>query len=33
MNLALQRIIKGKLQHKAGNYAWEKNRKVILHQT
>jgi hypothetical protein len=27
MNLALQRIIKGKLQHKDGNYTVEKARK------
>jgi hypothetical protein len=27
MNPALQRIIKGKLQHKEGNYALEKARK------
>jgi hypothetical protein len=33
MNPALQRIIKGKHQHKEGNYAPEKNKKVILQQT
>jgi hypothetical protein len=27
MNLGLQRIIKGKLQHKEGNYSLEKTRK------
>jgi hypothetical protein len=32
-NPALQRIIRGKLQHKDRNYALEKARKKILHQT
>jgi hypothetical protein len=32
-NPALQRKIKRKLQHKEGNYAIEKSKKVILQQT
>jgi hypothetical protein len=32
-NPALQRIIKGKLQHKDRNYTLEKSKKVILQQT
>ena len=32
-NPALQRIIKGKLQNKEGNYSLEKSKKVILQQT
>ena len=32
-NPALQRIIKGKLQHKEGNYGLEKSKKIILQQT
>jgi hypothetical protein len=33
MNPALQRIIKGILQHKEGNYALKKIKKAILQQT
>jgi hypothetical protein len=33
MNPALQRIIKGKLQHKEGNDALEESKNVILQQT
>jgi hypothetical protein len=33
MNAALQRIINGKLQHKKGNDALEKEIKVILQQS
>jgi hypothetical protein len=33
MNPALQRIIKGKLQHKERNYALVKSKEVILQQT
>jgi hypothetical protein len=33
MNPALQRIIKGKLQHKEGNHTLEKYKKVIFQQT
>jgi hypothetical protein len=32
-NPALQRIIKGKLQHKEGNETLEKSKKVVLQQT
>ena len=32
-NPALQRIIKGKLQHKDGNYAQKKSKKIIFQQT
>jgi hypothetical protein len=32
-NQALQRIIKGKLQHKKEKYVLEKNKKVILQKT
>ena len=32
-NAALQRIIKGKLQHKEGNETLEKSKKVVLQQT
>jgi hypothetical protein len=33
INLALQRIIKGKHQHKEANYTLEKSKKVIFQQT
>jgi hypothetical protein len=33
MNPALQRIIKGKLQHKEGNYTLEKARKLFFNKS